>query len=89
MTRSRGAHRAWSPHRVLDAPCTPRPSPCDTERVPDDEYPWLERKTGRFTLLMLVGADGVDPIDDNIDVEPGTRRGGRTMGRHRLHAGES
>ena len=39
--------------------------------MPDDGSPWLEHKTGRFTLLMLVGADGVDPIDDNIDVEVG------------------
>lgn len=66
--RAEGAD-PWSPDWVLDDPCTPRQSSCDTARVSDDENPWLERKTGHFTLLMLVGADGVDPIDDNVDVE--------------------
>ena len=42
---------------------------CETVRVPEYGDPWLERKTSRFTLQMLVGADGVDPIDGNIDVE--------------------
>ncbi len=35
----------------------------------DHGSPWLERTTDRFTLRMLVGVDGSDPIDDNIDIE--------------------
>ncbi|MDQ3640347.1 MAG: hypothetical protein M3450_02455 [Actinomycetota bacterium] len=31
--------------------------------------PWIERRTERFTLRMLVGSDGLDPIDDNVDIE--------------------
>jgi hypothetical protein len=37
--------------------------------VPDVGSPWVERKTERFTVRMLVGSDGVDSVDDNADIE--------------------
>ena len=47
----------------------PRRLSCDTGSVPDVGSPWIERKTERFTVRMLVGSDGVDPVDDNVDIE--------------------
>ena len=62
------------PGDTTDAVRSARPphlrlSSCDTGRVRDVGSPWIERKTERFTVRMLVGGDGVDPVDDNVDIE--------------------